>query len=278
MDRELLRHLLFEYLKTVENAPNTQLSTIYGSVATLAVEGGHFPRPNNFVPGSGFLSVEILPESDRLILQELTWEMIIQGVLAPGSDWSNPNLPFVRITEYGRRCLAESTILPHDYGTYLETIKQVTPSTDPTFLLYLTESVEAFNKALYISCTVNLGIASEQLTILLVDAYKAAISSVANRTKFEQAINKQRHIAYQFEELFKRLVANKAAFPADIADNLDMIKFLEEIIRKERNDAGHPTGRTFTREEALVLLIAFPAHYKTVIKLLDWLKANPNTI
>lgn len=275
MDREILRHLLFNHLKTDQN---TQLTTIYGGVATLAVNGGHFPKPDNFVAGTGFLSVEILPERDRLALQELTWELIIQGILAPGADWSNPNLPFVRVTEYGKRCLAESTILPHDYGTYLETIKQVTPNTNATFLLYLTESVEAFNKALYISCTVNLGIASEQLTLLLVDAYKAAIKSPTNVTKFEQAINKQRHIAYQFEELYKRLTANKTALPDDIADNLDMVRFLEEIIRKERNDAGHPTGRSFTREEALVLLIAFPAHYKTVVKLLDWLNANPKTL
>jgi hypothetical protein len=278
MDREILRHLLLEYLKTVENRPSNQLSDIYSNVAVLAIDQGHIERPNNYVPQSANLSAEYLPEPDRLNLQELVWELIIQGIITPGSDWANANLPFFRITEYGRRCLDESTILPHDYGTYLEAIKQVTPNTDPTFLLYLTESVEAFNKALYISCTVNLGIASEQLTILLVDAYKSAIKSAANKTKFEQAINKTRHIAYQFEELFKRLAANKTAFPADIADNLDMIKFLEEIIRKERNDAGHPTGRTFTREEALVLLIAFPAHYKTVIKLLDWLTANPATI
>jgi len=277
MDRELLRHLLLTFLKQ-NNGPHLQLSSIYGGVATLAVNGGHFPRPQNFVGGTGFLSVEILPETDRLVLQELTWEMIIQGILTPGSNWENPNLPFVRVTEYGNRCLAESTILPHDYGTYLATIQQVAPNTDPTFLLYLTESVEAFNKGLYISCTVNLGIASEQLTVLLVEAYKQAIADQTNRTKFEQAIGKQRHIAYQFEELFKRLVANKTAFPADIGDDLDMIKFLAEIIRKERNDAGHPTGRSFTREEALVLLIAFPAHYKTVIKLLDWLNANPTTI
>ena len=274
MDRELLRNLLFTYLKTDQN---TQLTTIYGGVATLAVNGGHFPKPATYLPGT-FHSVEILPESDRLVLQELTWELIIQGIIAPGADWSNPNLPFVRVTEYGKRCLAESTILPHDYGTYLQSIEQVTQNTDENFFLYLTESVEAFNKGLYISCVVNLGIASEQLTIMLIDSYKTAIKSPANKIKFEQALGSQRHIAYRFDELFKRLAVAKPLFPADIADNLSMIRFLEEVIRKERNDAGHPTGRSFTREEALVLLITFPAHYKTVIKLLEWLDANPSSI
>jgi hypothetical protein len=202
MDRELLRHLLFAYLKTDQK---TQLTTIYDGVAALAVDGGHLPKPDGYV----VLSARILPESDRLILQELTWELIIQGILAPGSNWSNQNLPFVRVTGYGKRCLAEGTILPHDYGTYLQAIRQVTSSGDPIFFLYLTESVEAFNKALYISCIVNLGIASEQLTLLLIGAYKEAIKSSANKATFEQAINKQRHIRYKFDELFKALTASR---------------------------------------------------------------------
>lgn len=191
MDRELLRHLLFTYLKSNQK---TQLTTIYSGVATLAVDGGHVPQSSNCVPGAEHYSVDILPESDRLVLQELTWELIIQGILAPGSNLSNPNLPFVRLTEYGKRCLAECTILPHDYGTYLQAIEEVASSTDPTFLLYLKESVGAFNKTLYISCVVNLGIASEQLTLLLIEAFKDALRSPAHRTKFEQGVNKQRHI------------------------------------------------------------------------------------
>lgn len=61
--------------------------------------------------------------------------------------------------------------------------------------------------------------------------------------------------------------------PVELAQDLGMIRYLEELIRKDRNDAGHPSGRSFSREEALVLLIAFPRHYKMVIALLDWLKS-----
>lgn len=74
------------------------------------------------------------------------------------------------------------------------------------------------------------------------------------------------------------MVTQKDSLPPEIADNMDMVRYLVEMIRKERNDAGHPTGRSFTREEALVLLIAFPAHYKTIVKLLEWLRNNPGTM
>ncbi len=275
MEREVLRHLLFAHLKQY---PSTQLTTIYAGVATLAVNGDYVPKPDNFVPSNGFLNVELLPESDRLVLQELTWDLVLQGVLTPGSNWSNSNLPFVRLTEYGKRCVQEESILPHDYGMYLEEIKRVSAQTDSIFLVYLTESIEAFNKALYISSVVNLGIASERLTLILIEAYADAIENQANKTRFQAGINRQRHIAYKFEELFKHLTSNREKFPDEIRDNLDMIRYLEEMLRKERNDAGHPTGKSFSREEALVLLLAFPTHYKTVVKLNDWLRANPSSI
>lgn len=274
MDRETIRHLLFEYLKSVENRPSTQLNDIYGGVAATAVSRGYVTAPSGYVPGTATLSPEDLPEPDRLTLQELFWELIIQGIITPGSDWSNPNLPFFRVTDYGKRCLQDNSVLPHDYGTYLQAIQDATASTDAIFLLYLAESVQAFNKGLYISSVVNLGVASERLIELLIDAFRDALSSASNKTKFDEALKKVYHIAYQFEELYKRLVTYEDKYPDNIFQGLDMLKILVDIIRRERNDGGHPTGRKFEREETLVLLIAFQPHYKFIITLLTWLKAN----
>jgi hypothetical protein len=278
MDRETIRHLLFEYLKTVENTPNTQLSSIYSEVATSAARLGLISAPSGFISGAGYLNPEDLPEQDRLVLQELIWELVVQNIITPGSNWSNPNLPFFRVTNYGARCIQENTILPHDYGAYLQAIRDVTTQTDDIFFLYLGESVDAFNKGLYISSVVNLGVASERLIELLVEVLKDALATEANKTKYEQAIKKAHHIAYQFNEVFSRLVGNKTKLPSDISQDLDMLKALVDIVRRERNDGGHPTGRKFGREETLVLLIAFQPHYKFVIKVLEWLKANPNSL
>jgi hypothetical protein len=44
-----------------------------------------------------------------------------------------------------------------------------------------------------------------------------------------------------------------------------------ELVRKTRNEAGHPTGRSIEREEAEALLLLFPAHAKTVYALIEWL-------
>ena len=44
-----------------------------------------------------------------------------------------------------------------------------------------------------------------------------------------------------------------------------------ELVRKTRNEAGHPTGRSIEREEAEALLLLFPAYAKTVYALIGWL-------
>lgn len=207
MDRETIRHLLFEAL---ERQPSTQLTNLYSEAGMLAVDKGYLARPDGYIsgPGGGYYSYEqLLQAGDQLLMQEVTWELIIQRILTPGANTANPNLPFIRLTEYGRRCVQEQEVLPHDYGAYLSKIKATSTATDSIFLLYITEGVQAFNKGLYISTVVNLGIASERLTLLLMEAFESALQAEATKMKFKEAMNKARHIAPQFEELYKRLEA-----------------------------------------------------------------------
>ena len=54
-----------------------------------------------------------------VLLQDVFWEFIIQGIIAPGSNLSNPNLPWFHITDYGRKVLDSG-------GSYSLTIQRVT--------------------------------------------------------------------------------------------------------------------------------------------------------
>ena len=51
--------------------------------------------------------VDFATERDRepfgMLLLDCFWQLIIQGVIAPGSNTSNPSLPHFHLTEYGRR-------------------------------------------------------------------------------------------------------------------------------------------------------------------------------
>jgi hypothetical protein len=49
-------------------------------------------------------------------VSDCVWGLILEGVFAPGHE-----LPFLRVTEYGERCLERGELLPHDPDAYPRT-------------------------------------------------------------------------------------------------------------------------------------------------------------
>lgn len=52
------------------------------------------------------------------------------------------------------------------------------------------------------------------------------------------------------------------------------INGIYDLIRRTRNDAGHPTGKRMERDETHALLLLFPTYCKTVHELMEWLGKN----
>ncbi len=46
------------------------------------------------------------------------------------------------------------------------------------------------------------------------------------------------------------------------------------MFRANRNEAGHPSGKMLSREEAYAKITAFPFYVRKVYELIDWLKAS----
>jgi hypothetical protein len=64
--------------------------------------------------------------------QEVFWQFVVEGILAPGMDSSNLQLPWFHITKYGRDVLASSEPPPYDPTGYLARVRERTASPDPT--------------------------------------------------------------------------------------------------------------------------------------------------
>ena len=63
--------------------------------------------------------------------------------------------------------------------------------------------------------------------------------------------------------------------PAELGSVLTQhIDAIYDLIRRTRNDAGHPTGKRMERDETHALLLLFPTYCKTVHDLMDWLAKN----
>jgi hypothetical protein len=211
---------------------------------------------------------------DALTVREIIWELLVQGILAPGFNSSNLDFPFIHVTEYGKRCLDADAILPHDPDRYLERLqRQIGQPLDDTVQTYVRESLLTFLAGRYLAATVMLGVASERCVDLLVDACTNAFASASRKSAFEKKTKQAgRSVKRRFDILRNELLA--LTLPTELRDALDIqLSGIFTLIRYTRNEAGHPTGRIIDRDAAHGNLLLFPQYYKRVHALLEYLQA-----
>jgi hypothetical protein len=95
--------------------------------------------------------------------QEVFWQLVIEGILAPGIDSSDLNLPWFHVTEYGKDVVQSGGANPHDPTGYLNRLREKIPNPDPTVMAYLQESLATFRRGNRVASTVMLGIAPERV-------------------------------------------------------------------------------------------------------------------
>jgi hypothetical protein len=235
------------------------------------------------VSGSGFDSyIEYIGQEQQarskfnFLAQDILWELMFQGVILPGFDNSNQNLPWFHITEYGRMVLEENEFLPHDPTKYLEFFRAQIKDMDQTLIKYLTESLDCFTKGSLIASTVMLGVASERMFLLLCVAMSNALIDITESKKFEKIKNansmkpKQDWVTNKINDINKKYPKK---LPDDIETNLNGIF---NFIRKQRNDLGHPQEiiPNVTREQSYINLRIFPGYCKIVNEVIEFLKNN----
>jgi hypothetical protein len=206
-------------------------------------------------------------------VHSIFWDLLIEGIIRPGiNDGVNLNLPHYHVTEWGQQVVAAgSEATPYDPDGYLSRLQTAITSIDPVVVTYLNESLHTLRIGCLLSSTIAVGCASEKAFLLLVDAYAAALPSGAQK-KFRDDTN-GKMIKRQSETFQKRLNSHlKPLLPGDLAEGIDIIfSSVFEMIRNQRNSAGHPTGKIEPRETVYATLTVFPEYLKKVYALIDWL-------
>jgi hypothetical protein len=175
LDSSLIRHLI---LKGRFTSPNLQISDIGRSVVSWAVNGG-------------FLSGHVDLHYDNALAEKITaviWELIFEGVYTPGAGMQQPNLPFLRITEYGQKCFEAGELTAHDPDDYLKRLKAACPGIDAITLLYTREALESFRVGRFLATAVMIGVAAENILFRLVDCVHGALDTQLKQQKFQQDI------------------------------------------------------------------------------------------
>jgi hypothetical protein len=217
-----------------------------------------------------------LDSGDAELINEVIWSLIVQGVLVPGLNDANLNWPFLRLSTYGKRCIAEDRILPHDPDEFLRDFHKAVPNADQSVSEYLEEALQCYIHGLNRASAVMLGAASEQAVLLLIDSCKDSISDQKEKERFESELSDARTIYRKYAVFRKRMdTLKKAARDLGFTENLDSLTGIFDLIRNTRNDAGHPArGNDVDRDAIYSHLRLFIPYTKKIFGLIKWFSEN----
>ncbi len=219
---------------------------------------------------------ESLTSGEEDALQAVVWALIAQGVLVPGPNAAgNEGWPFFRVTAFGRQALTDGTPTPHDPDGYLKRLRNDVPAVaqNPDYDLYIGEALNAFIGGSFVASVLMVGVAAELAAEQLAEALihwlptkeAASIRGIQNWK-----------VAERFEEMRKRLEPRKPKLPKEYAQDFEVhLLGIAVVLRRNRNSAGHPTGRRYSRGEAFSFLQTLPSYLKFLHDLAAWMLLQP---
>ena len=237
MDKAALRPFVFDVLR---KSPQTHFHAIENDVRRLA---------------------ESYERQDVLLLQEILWELLVQGVLAPGKNSLNLNLPFVHVTEYGSRCLEDGAALAHDPDRYMERMQEVVGDRLDEFVAKATrEALDVFLAGSWSASVVLLAQVAKYLFLRLVKAWSVVdAESSIQESPFPEAV-RLRSI-----QQFLAWLKTSSVFP-DAPSIEPQLNGLLAIIQLSTNPDGTPRWPEVSRDQVMGHFLLFPKQCACAIR------------
>lgn len=189
-----------------------------------------------------------------------------------GQNGYNPN--WAHVTKRGRAVLENVRRDPSNPTAYLAYVENAVPKgTIPRS--YLDEALETYGSGCDKATVVLLGGASEALILELRDAIGAKYDA-ASKTRPKGTKTTDWGIKGVIDGVKDVLDAQKKAMPNDLWERYQYrFTVAPDIIRRARNDVGHPNDLTpVTRDDVHALLLLFPEAAKLARELIDWVTAH----
>lgn len=215
------------------------------------------------------LQKEASQELDRRQMMEVLWQLLSQGLVFVHYEELPPYALSWILSERGRRVVeTEADYEPDDPEGYLKTLRIRIPDLDELVLLYAREALLAYEARCYLASTVMLGVASERAFQLLGESFARWLPG-AEAENFRKAFdNPRNNYITKFGEFRKRIEPKKGDIPQEFADNMALnLDSILDLLRINRNEAGHPTGRRVDRDEAYINLQMFARYLQKLYAL-----------
>ena len=211
------------------------------------------------------------------LFMERVHYLLNQMVIGPGNARDvSADLPWIHLTEYGKKCIEERDILPYDTDGYIAKIQSCSRHT-VWDVYYIQQILGCFNRGLYDAATMMLGIEGEYLAGHLIRKYTEflAKNEPTEQTSFEAALRKcNGKISKEYEEYSKswRHVSNKKDTQNNLLyPNLAALKqrldqpaesTFMNYLRLTRNGLAHPSNTVMEPSETMLLIVSFLKYFE----------------
>ncbi|MBE0635104.1 hypothetical protein IH601_03815 [Candidatus Bipolaricaulota bacterium] len=246
MDKQSLRPVVFEILK---RSPQTHFHAIENDLRKL---------------------VESYDKHDVLMLQEVLWELLVQGVLAPGKNSLNLNLPFVHLTEYGAQCLEDGQMLTRDPDHYIaRLVETVGRPIDDVVVHSIRASLNTFLSGHWPSALIMLARAAE----ILFDQLASALIVSQDSSVLAELDALPRFSRTQAAAVIHAL--QQVSLPSAIEESLEPhLHGLLALVQHSRNQDGSPRWPQPSRDQVLGFFLLLPDQCAFVYHLKDILEGK----
>lgn len=207
---------------------------------------------------------------------EVFWELLVEGIVAPGTSSQMLNLPLFHLTGYGKKVVASEAGHPHDEPGYLARLRARVPQPDQTVQAYLGEALTAFRRGTPVSSTIMLGIAAERIFLLVCDSLSAALRDPTEKATFD-ALLQRFPMKPKLDWVHAKLLDLQNRRVPGLPDNATLaVTAIYDFLRTQRNDLGHPreVPPSVDREEAFGNLQIFPRYYQVAEEVRQFLGGN----
>lgn len=211
-----------------------------------------------------------------VLANEVFWLLVGEGILSPGMNYSNPDLPWFHVTAYGHKVLASPEPQPYDPTGYLAGLRAKIAAPDFTVMAYVAESLETFRKGNLVASTVMLGIAAERVFLLLCESLEAALANAGEKAAFTKSLGRF-SMKPKLDWVHDKIQQIQKHAPAGFPENATiMIVAIYDLMRGQRNELGHPRELPprVKREDAFVNLQIFPRYYEIAEETRVFLSTN----
>ncbi len=286
IEYQILRSLV---LKALQDNPQssgglrkslTSFISIKDDVQQLAIKHEVFPseeecKQNGINDYFQYYREKRLKPIDEENINQIIWDLIIDRILTPGSNSSNPDLPNLRLTKFGHAIINQEAPPFYDPQEYASLIKSFTNELDPLIEQYVIEGLNCFGKRLLFAAAVMFGAAAETAILILLDAIGKAEADPKRKEKVEKLLNGQTKLPEIFKAIQDAMLRAKGTMPYSVYQGSEqhLLSFFE-MIRVQRNDAVHPAAGKVDKTKVFLTIQTFPTALAVLYQLVGWFSVN----